>query len=54
MEKYLQVDWGKNMVFCDSPQFVVDFLEKLTASLSKTIRDNFFNLHEVVSQINPG
>ena len=42
------------MVFCDSLQFLPAFLEQLTASLAKTGRGNFYNLHEVVSQIYPG
>ena len=53
MEKYLQVEWGKNMVFLDSLQFLPPSLEQLTASLAKTGRGNFNNLHEVVAQIYP-
>ena len=53
MEKYLQVEWGKNMVFRDSLQFLPASLEQLTASLAKTGRGNFYNLHEVVAQIYP-
>ena len=53
MEKYLQVKWGNNMVFRDSLQFLPAFLEQLTASLAKTGRENFYNLHEVVAQIYP-
>ena len=51
MEKYLQVEWGKNLVFRDSLQFLPASLEQLTALLAKTSRENFYNLHEVVSQI---
>ena len=54
MEKYLQVEWGKNMVFRDSLQFLTTSLEQLTAMLAKTGRGNFYNLHEVVPQIYPG
>ena len=53
MEKYLQVEWGKNMVFRDSLQFLPASLQQLTASLAKTGRGNFYNLQEVVAQINP-
>ena len=49
MEKYLQVEWGKNMVFRDSLQFLPASLEQLTASLAKTGCGNFYNLHEVVA-----
>ena len=54
MEKYLQVKWGKNIIFCESLQFLPASLEQLTASLGKTGRGNFDNLHEVISQIYPG
>ena len=53
MEKYLQLEWGKNMVFRDSLKLLVASLEQLPNSLAKTSRENFFNLHEVVSQIYP-
>ena len=46
-------EWGKNFVFQDSLQFVPASLEQLTASLAKTGRGNFYNLHEVVAQIYP-
>ena len=54
MEKYLQVEWEKNMVFRDSLQFLPASLEQLTASLAKTGRGNCYNLNEVVLQIYPG
>ena len=54
MEKYLQVEWGKNMVFHDSLQCLTASLEQLTASLAKTVCGNFYNLHEVVPQIYSG
>ena len=38
MEKYLQVEWGKNMVFRDSLQFLPASLEQLAASLAKVGR----------------
>ena len=46
--------WGKNIVFCDSLQFLPASLEQLTASLAKTGLGNFYNLHEVVSQMYQG
>ena len=54
MEKYLQVEWEKNIVFCNSLQFLPASLELLTALLGKTGRGNFYNLHEVITQIYPG
>ena len=54
MEKYLQVEWGKNMVLRDSLKVLPASLEQLTASLAKTGRGNIYNLHEVVSQMYPG
>ena len=53
MEKYLQVELGKNIVFHDALQFLPASLEKLTTSLANTGRGNFYNLHEVVAQIYP-
>ena len=53
MEKYLQVQWGDNMVFRDSLQFLPASLEQLVASLIKTGRDKFINLHKVVAKISP-
>ena len=53
IEKYLQVEWGKNMVFCDLLQFLPASLEQLTTSLAKTGCENFYNLHEVVAKIYP-
>ena len=51
MEKYLQVKWGKNMVFRDSLQFLTASREQLMTSFAMTGRGNFYNLHEVVPQI---
>ena len=51
MEKYLQVEWAKNMVFHDSLQFLFASLEQLTVSLAKTGGQNLYNLHEVVAQM---
>ena len=35
MEKYLQLEWGKNMAFRGSLQFLPASLEQLTAPLAK-------------------
>ena len=51
MEKYLQVEWAKNMLFHDSLQFLFASLEQLTVSLAKTGGRNLYNLHEVVAQM---
>ena len=42
------------MVFRDSLQFLPASLEQLTASVNKTVRENFYNFNDVVSQIYPG
>ena len=51
MEKYLQVQWGNHMVFRDSLQFLLASLKQLVASLAKTGREKFINLHKVVSDV---
>ena len=53
MEKYLQIQWGKNMVFRDSLQFLCSSLEALASSLAKSGRDNFKHLHEIISDRYP-
>ena len=53
MEKYLQVEWGKNMVFRDSLQFLPASLEQLAVSLAKVGRGYFTNLHDVVTDVYP-
>ena len=53
MEKYLQVEWGQNMVFRDSLQFLPASLENLAASLAKVGRWYFQNLHDVVTDVYP-
>ena len=53
MEKYLQVEWGKNLVFRDSLNFLPAFLEQLAASLAKVGRDYFQNIHDVVTNVYP-
>ena len=41
MEKYIQVEWGKNMVVRDSLQFLPASMEQLAASLAKVGRGYF-------------
>ena len=53
MEKYLQVEWGKNMVFLDSLQFLPASLEQLAASFAKVGRGYFQNLHDVATDVYP-
>ena len=53
MEKYLQVEWGKNMVFRDSLQFLPASLKQLAASLAKVGRGYFQNLYNVVTDMYP-
>ena len=53
MEKYLQVEWGRNMVFRDSHQFLPASLEQLAALLGKVGRGYFQNLHDVVTDVYP-
>ena len=53
MEKYLQVEWGPNMVFRDSLQFLSALMEQLAASLTKVGRENFKNFHDVVTDVYP-
>ena len=53
LEKYLQVEWGPNMVFRDSRQFLSASLKQLAASLAKVGRKNFQNLHDLVTDVYP-
>ena len=53
MDKYLQVEWGKNVVVRDSLQYFPPSLEQLTASLAKVGRGYFKNLHDVVTNMYP-
>ena len=48
LEKYLQVQWGLNIVFRDSLQFFTYSLDSLVKSLAKTGRQNFFLLHDTM------
>ena len=53
MEKYLQVEWGKNMVLRDLLQFLPASMEQLAASFAKVCRCYFKNLHDVVRDVYP-
>ena len=51
MEKYLQVEWGLNIVFRDSLQFLPASLKQLAASLAKVGRGYFQNLYDLVTDV---
>ena len=51
MEKYLQVEWEKHMVFGDSLQFLPASLEQLAASRAKVGCGYFQNFHDVVTHV---
>ena len=51
MGKYLQVEWGKNMVFRDSLQFLPASLEQFAASLAKVGRGYLQNFHDVITDV---
>ena len=53
MEKYLQVQWGLNIVFRDFLQFLTSSLDSLVKSLAKTKRQNFFLLHYTMQNFYP-
>ena len=53
MEKYLQVQWGPNIVFRDFLQFLTFFLDSLVKSLAKTGRQNFFLLNDTMRNFYP-
>ena len=48
MEKYLQLKWGKNLVFRDSLQHMSSSLEALVESLRKTDESKFMVLQSVM------
>ena len=50
MERYLQVAWGKNLVFRDSLQHQSSSLEKLTESLLKVGEHKFKHLEHMANQ----
>ena len=49
MEKYLQVQWGKHIVFRDSFQFLTSSLDKFVQSLAKSKCDKFHHLEQEVA-----
>ena len=53
MEKYLQVQWGLNIVFRDSLHFLTSSLDSLVKSFAKTGRQNFFLLHDTMRNFYP-
>ena len=53
MKKYLQVQWGPNIVFRDSLQFLTSSLDSLVKSLAKTGRQNFYLLHDTMPNFYP-
>ena len=53
MEKYLQIQWGENIVFRDSLQFFFSSLEALATSLTISKRENFKHLHYVIGEYYP-
>ena len=53
MEKYLQMQWGLNIVFLDSLQFLTFSLDSLVMSLAKTGRQNFLLLHDTMRNFYP-
>ena len=48
MEKYLQVQWGKHIVFRDSIHFLTSSLDQLVKSPAKSGHDKFHHLEQVV------
>ena len=52
MKKYLQVQWGPNIVFRDSLQFLTS-LDSLVKSLAKTGRQNIYLLHDTMRNFYP-
>ena len=53
LEKYLQVQWGPNIVFRHSLQFLTSSLDSLVKSLAKTGLQNFFLLHDIMRNFYP-
>ena len=48
MEKYLQVQWGPNIVFRDSLKFTTFSLDSLVKSLAKTVLQHFYLFHDTM------
>ena len=49
MEKYLQIQWGDNIVFRGSLQFLFSPLDALSGSLAKSGRENFKHTDQVIT-----
>ena len=53
IKKYLQVQWGPNIVFRDSLQFLTSSLDFFVESFAKTGRQNFYLLHNTMRNFYP-
>jgi hypothetical protein len=51
MEKYLQIQWGKNIVFRDSLQFICSSLDAFASFLAKGGRANFNHLLDIIKNL---
>ena len=49
MEKYLQIQWGNNIVFRDSLQFLFSLLDAFSGSLAKSSGQNFQHTDQVIT-----
>ena len=54
MERYMQLKWGKNLVFRDSFMFLTSSLESLVQSLRKTEETKFQYLELIIGTRYPG
>ena len=53
MERYMQLKWGKNLVFRDSLMFLTSSLESLVQSLSRTNEQQFKHLDSLIGSKYP-
>ena len=53
IEKYLQIEWEPNIMFCDSLQLLSALLDSLVKSIAKSGRHNFVHLHEKIQNFVP-
>jgi hypothetical protein len=53
MEEYLQIEWGKNLVFRDFLQFLCSLLDALARSLAKSGHENFHHLYDIIHDLYP-
>jgi hypothetical protein len=53
MEKYLEIQWDKYMVFRDSLQFLASSLDSLSTSLTKSGTEKFIHLHKIIGYLYP-